>query len=44
MQVLKKHREGIVVKQVAGGKEFKGTAFYSKPDLIHFKVSINSKS
>ncbi len=38
-RVLEKHKEGIVIKQVAGGKEFKGQAFYSKPDVIHFKVS-----
>ena len=38
-RVLEKHKEGIVIKQVAGGKEFKGKAFYSKPDIIHFKVS-----
>ncbi len=37
-RVLEKHKEGIVIKQVAGGKEFKGQAFYSKPDVIHFKV------
>ena len=40
-KVLEKHKEGIVVKQVAGGKEFKGKAFYSKPDVIHFKVIIS---
>ena len=36
---LDKHRAGIVRKQVAAGKEFKGCPFYSKPDVIHFKAS-----
>ncbi|XP_053379519.1 cilia- and flagella-associated protein 74-like isoform X2 [Mercenaria mercenaria] len=36
-QVLEKHRAGIVVKQVAAGREFSGCPFYSKPDVIHFK-------
>ncbi|KAL4221191.1 hypothetical protein ACF0H5_019455 [Mactra antiquata] len=36
-QVLEKHRAGIVVKQVAAGREFSGCPFYSKPDIIHFK-------
>nr|KAG5691853.1 hypothetical protein BaRGS_033457 [Batillaria attramentaria] len=36
-KVLEKHREGIVVKQVAAGREFSGRPFYSKPDIIHFK-------
>ncbi|XP_064642380.1 cilia- and flagella-associated protein 74-like [Lineus longissimus] len=35
--VLEKHRAGIVKKQVVVGKEFKGVAFYSKPDVVHFK-------
>jgi len=35
---LEKHRSGIVVKQVAAGREFSGCPFYSKPDVIHFKV------
>ena len=39
-RTLEKHREGIVVKQVAAGKEFSGCPFYSKPDIIHFKVSV----
>ena len=39
---LDKTRAGIVKKQVAAGKEFKGCPFYSKPDVIHFKVSANS--
>jgi hypothetical protein len=25
---------------VVVGKEFKGVAFYSKPDVIHFKVGV----
>ncbi|XP_061162453.1 cilia- and flagella-associated protein 74-like [Saccostrea echinata] len=36
-KVLDKHRQGIVVKQVAAGREFQGCPFYSKPDVIHFK-------
>lgn len=43
-QVLEKHRAGIVRKQVVGGKEFTGTAFYSKPDIIHFKVRKSKKT
>ena len=39
---LDKTRAGIVKKQVAAGKEFKGCPFYSKPDVIHFKVRANS--
>lgn len=39
-KVLDKHRQGIVVKQVAAGREFQGCPFYSKPDVIHFKVCI----
>ena len=37
-KVLNKHREGIVIEQVAGGKKFTGCPFYSKPKIIHFKV------
>lgn len=40
-QVLEKHRAGIVVKQVAAGREFSGCPFYSKPDVIHFKVYLS---
>ncbi|ELU13530.1 hypothetical protein CAPTEDRAFT_225037, partial [Capitella teleta] len=36
-RVMDKHREGIVINQVAGGREFQGCAFYSKPDVVHFK-------
>ncbi|KAL8571941.1 hypothetical protein ACOMHN_026153 [Nucella lapillus] len=36
-RTLEKHRQGIVVKQVAAGREFSGCPFYSKPDVIHFK-------
>ena len=39
-QVLDKHKDGIIIKQVAAGKEFTGQPFYSKPNVIHFKVSI----
>ncbi|CAH1773330.1 unnamed protein product [Owenia fusiformis] len=34
---FEKQKASVVTKQVAGGKEFKGVAFYSKPDVIHFK-------
>ncbi|XP_030843009.1 cilia- and flagella-associated protein 74 [Strongylocentrotus purpuratus] len=34
---LDKHRSGIVRKQIAAGREFKGCAFVSKPEIVHFK-------
>ena len=34
-----RQKEGIVKPQVVAGREFKGTAFISKPDKIVFKVS-----
>ena len=34
-----RQREGIVKPQIVAGREFKGTAFISKPDKIIFKVS-----
>ncbi|XP_041480750.1 cilia- and flagella-associated protein 74-like [Lytechinus variegatus] len=34
---LDKHRSGIVKKQIAAGREFKGCAFVSKPEIVHFK-------
>ncbi|XP_071479048.1 cilia- and flagella-associated protein 74-like, partial [Diadema antillarum] len=34
---LDKHRSGIVKKQIAAGREFKGCAFVSKPEVVHFK-------
>ncbi|XP_031553439.1 cilia- and flagella-associated protein 74-like, partial [Actinia tenebrosa] len=34
---LMKQRAGIVQKQVAAGREFKGCAFYSKPEIVIFK-------
>ena len=37
-KTLEKTREGIVITQVAAGREFSGCPFYSKPDVIHFKV------
>lgn len=33
-------RSGVVHKQVVSGREFKGRPFNSKPELIHFKVSL----
>lgn len=38
---LDKHRAGIVRKQIAAGREFKGCAFVSKPNVVHFKVSVD---
>ena len=35
-----RQKEGIVKPQVVAGREFKGTAFISKPDKIIFKVII----
>lgn len=32
-------RRGVVHKQVALGREFKGCPFNSKPQLVHFQVS-----
>ena len=34
-----RQKEGIVKPQVVAGREFKGTAFISKPDKIIFKVN-----
>ncbi|XP_067872959.1 cilia- and flagella-associated protein 74 [Heterodontus francisci] len=34
---LEKQRSGIIQKQVAAGREFKGCPFYSKPDIIRFQ-------
>ena len=34
-----RQKEGIVKPQVVAGREFKGTAFISKPERIVFKVS-----
>lgn len=36
-----RQKENIVKPQVVAGREFKGTAFISKPDRIIFKVSIS---
>lgn len=38
-RTLERLRDGLVHKQVASGREFKGRPFNSKPELIHFKVS-----
>ncbi len=35
-----RQKEGIVKPQIVAGREFKGTAFISKPDKIIFKVSL----
>ena len=42
-KVLQKHREGIIVKQVAAGREFTGQPFMTNPSVIHFAVSISRK-
>ena len=34
---LEKQRAGIVQKQVAARREFKGVAFNAKPEIVHFK-------
>ena len=34
---LEKQRAGIVQKQVAARREFKGVAFDAKPEIVHFK-------
>ncbi len=36
--VKESHKKNLVHKQVVAGKEFKGTAFIAKPDVILFKV------
>ncbi|XP_078491264.1 cilia- and flagella-associated protein 74-like [Ciona intestinalis] len=36
-RTLAKHKDGIIVQQVAAGREFKGRPFNSKPEVIHFK-------
>ncbi|MGH0128943.1 UNVERIFIED_CONTAM: hypothetical protein FKN15_057786 [Acipenser sinensis] len=41
-RTLEKHRSGIIRKQVVVGREFKGCPFYSKPDVIHFKLAVDS--
>lgn len=40
-RMQKQLREGVVVKQIVGGRQFKGCAFRSKPEIIHFKVNLN---
>jgi hypothetical protein len=34
-----RQKEGITKPQVVAGREFKGTSFISKPEVILFKVS-----
>ncbi|XP_060055865.1 cilia- and flagella-associated protein 74 isoform X2 [Erinaceus europaeus] len=36
-RTLQRLRSGLIHKQVASGREFKGRPFNSKPELIHFK-------
>ncbi|XP_035828407.1 cilia- and flagella-associated protein 74 [Aplysia californica] len=43
-KTLERTREGIVVTQVAAGREFSGCPFYSKPDVIHFKDFVVGKT
>jgi hypothetical protein len=40
-KAMVRQKEGIVKPQVVAGREFKGTAFISKPDKIFFKVSFS---
>jgi len=35
-----RQKENIVKPQIVAGREFKGTAFISKPDRIVFKVTL----
>lgn len=39
-QNLEKLHSGIIRKHKVCGLEYKGCPFYSKPSLIHFKVSM----
>lgn len=39
-RTLEHLRSGVVQKQVVSGREFKGRPFNSKPEVIHFKVSL----
>ncbi|GFR64636.1 cilia- and flagella-associated protein 74 [Elysia marginata] len=43
-KTLEKTREGIVITQVAAGREFTGCPFYSKPGVIHFKDFVVGKT
>ncbi|GFO21947.1 cilia- and flagella-associated protein 74 [Plakobranchus ocellatus] len=43
-KTLERTREGIVITQVAAGREFTGCPFYSKPDVIHFKDFVVGKT
>ena len=36
-----RQKEGIVRPQIVAGREFKGTSFTSKPDVILYKVSVS---
>ena len=36
-KVKEGHKQTLVQKQIVAGKEFKGTAFIAKPDVILFK-------
>lgn len=38
-RTMEQLRSGVIHKQVASGREFKGCPFNSKPKLIHFKVT-----
>lgn len=39
-RTMEQLRRGVVQKQVVSGREFKGRPFNSKPEVIHFKVSL----
>lgn len=38
-RTIQRLRSGVIHKQVASGREFKGRPFNSKPEVVHFKVS-----
>ena len=39
-KAMERQKKNIVKPQVVAGREFKGTAFISKPDKIIFKVGL----
>lgn len=42
-RTVQRLRSGLIHKQVASGREFRGCPFNSKPKFIHFKVSPGSQ-
>lgn len=43
-RTMEQLRSGVIHKQVASGREFKGCPFNSKPKLIHFKVTRDGRA